>query len=64
MDAADLIPGKTYYYIAVGSDRYPEQDELKDMEPVEAQVPRASCEKQVELTEKSRGFSRFGWVGM
>ena len=22
VDAADLIPGKTYYYLAVGSDRY------------------------------------------
>ena len=56
VDAADLIPGKTYYYIAVGSDRHPEQDELEDMEPVEAQVPRAPCEKQVELTEKAEVF--------
>ena len=55
VDAADLIPGKTYYYIAVGSDRHPEQDELKDMEPVEAQVPRAPCEKQVESDGESRG---------
>ncbi|MXX13526.1 MAG: hypothetical protein F4Z86_08775, partial [Gemmatimonadetes bacterium] len=56
VDAADLIPGKTYYYIAVGSDRHPEQGELKDMEPVEAQVPCAPCEKQVDLTQEAEAF--------
>ena len=56
VDVADLIPGKTYYYVAVGFDRYPEQDELEDMEPVEAQVPRAPCEKQVNLAQKTEAF--------
>ena len=56
VDVADLIPGKIYYYIAVGSDRHPDQDELKDMEHVEAQVPRAPCEKQVDLTQEAEAF--------
>ena len=56
VDVADLIPGKTYYYVAVGFDRYPEQDALKDMEPVEAQVPRVPCEKRVDLAQKTEAF--------
>ena len=56
VDVADLIPGKTYYYIAVGFDQYPKEDELKDMEPVEVQVPRAPCEKRIALTQKTETF--------
>ncbi len=60
VDTANLIPGKTYYYIAVGCQAphlYPEQDELQDMERVKAQVPRAPHEKRVALTQQTEAFA-------
>jgi len=59
VDTGDLVPGKTYYYRAIGSPSqhlYPEAKEWKGVKPVVVRVPRAPREKRVVLTRKREKF--------
>ena len=57
--------GKTYYYLAVGSDRYLEQDEFEGYGVRRSTGALcAPVRKEVELTQEAEGVLRFGWVGM
>ncbi len=60
VDAADLEPGKRYFYGAVlwnSPYLYPEPGWWKEGEPVCVVVPRAPKERRVVLTRKGQGFT-------
>ena len=60
VDAADLEPGKTYYYLSEvwrTPGLSPEPDALKGNRPVSAAVPRAPKEKRLTLTRPREEFT-------